>query len=984
MATEYRAKLNPFTGQLQLVPTNVVLAFKAGVATQASLPLTLNSKGDARLVNDTGHLYVWSIEASSGLLTDWVDAGDIVDLEWDSINGKPSSSVANIDDAVSLKHTQGTDQALDTGGLNEISAANAKAAYTHSGIVTGNPHAVTKSEVGLGNVDNKSEATIITDVKADSDVADAISKKHDGSHQMYFSDLFLDIGISGNYCSEGGGFWINWQAGIAYISGIRVISEAETHVTMPANKDTYAYLKTDGTRQYISVNNGAEEPEQPANTAKIYKIVTNDTEVTALYPQNFLTTYIRITQDPLDEAKREFLFFGGIKIWGAGAHLAPLYVGGCAPYITVFENEWDETKTYEPRIQCGNGQGRMHFIGEGLEFRLYPVNPNYPTVYPDFIYIRTNSGSPWTQTEIMRLTSEGNLGIGTFASRDYIDEKLTVLGNIKLESVDPEIRLIDTGDDEYTRITRSDTDKEVKWLARTDKLINIGNALNFNNIGNLDTNYDANIGGYSFYCWFRLTDTPPYYYKCLLSKNNNTGIGGFQILAYRDNTDAAIYITCTYAGGAQPQQGGNINDTNWHLLVVTLADPGSGYPALVEEHAYLDNVEIINAQVYINPPGYSNYPCHLLIGKSSKEDLYWEGDLDEAALFNRVLTSDERNTIWNSGAGTFANLSIAPWNSGLLLGYHFDEESGTVADNFEGTATYDGTVTSGSWVEGKIIGTSTHTYEADVLKVKNGVELNESNIVTLGDDEGRTIIQGKTIRLNVDSSERLTIDEEGVVNVFVTSVQVGLRITAPLALEEDIFLTFSTGADCYLEALCHPNSSIELNSQFDILLIPTNNVGIGTTDLDGTPEVGKLTIKGTTNDGSTNILVLRDSDEVNVLIIDTDGKIGIGTVSPAEKLEVVGKIASSIASDIDFDTDEVLSTGIVASYGLLIVRESTSGITGTFRIENQTVVNISSNALFAIVKDNASTYNVYWETDQFKVQNKVGDNKNIKVGFYGL
>lgn len=34
------------------------------------------------------------------------------------------------------------------------------------------------SDVGLGNVDNKSEATIITDVKSDGDVSDAISKKH--------------------------------------------------------------------------------------------------------------------------------------------------------------------------------------------------------------------------------------------------------------------------------------------------------------------------------------------------------------------------------------------------------------------------------------------------------------------------------------------------------------------------------------------------------------------------------------------------------------------------------------------------------------------------------------------------------------------------------------------------------------------------------------------------------------------------------------
>lgn len=81
--------------------------------------------------------------------------------EFDGITGKLIKdgliTHANAADAVSKKHTQGTDQALDTGGANEISAANAKAAYTHSGLVAGNPHVVTKTEVGLGNCDNTSD-----------------------------------------------------------------------------------------------------------------------------------------------------------------------------------------------------------------------------------------------------------------------------------------------------------------------------------------------------------------------------------------------------------------------------------------------------------------------------------------------------------------------------------------------------------------------------------------------------------------------------------------------------------------------------------------------------------------------------------------------------------------------------------------------------------------------------------------------------------
>ena len=128
--SEYKQKLNPRTGQFNLVSTNIVLAFKAGVATQASLPLSGNTKGDARIANDTGHLYVWSIDATSGLLTAWSDAGDVVDLTWAAISGKPSSSVADIDSAVSLKHTQGTDQGLDTGGANQSTAADVKDAVT--------------------------------------------------------------------------------------------------------------------------------------------------------------------------------------------------------------------------------------------------------------------------------------------------------------------------------------------------------------------------------------------------------------------------------------------------------------------------------------------------------------------------------------------------------------------------------------------------------------------------------------------------------------------------------------------------------------------------------------------------------------------------------------------------------------------------------------------------------------------------------------
>lgn len=130
--SQYRNKLNVRTGAFNLVPTANVLNWKAGVASQANLPLSGNTLYDARLTNDTHHLYLWTKDASVGLITDWVDQGDIIDVDWAVITNRPSSSVADIDDAVSKKHSnsldhsQNTDQYLDFGGANQSTVADVK------------------------------------------------------------------------------------------------------------------------------------------------------------------------------------------------------------------------------------------------------------------------------------------------------------------------------------------------------------------------------------------------------------------------------------------------------------------------------------------------------------------------------------------------------------------------------------------------------------------------------------------------------------------------------------------------------------------------------------------------------------------------------------------------------------------------------------------------------------------------------------------
>jgi hypothetical protein len=88
--SNFRTKYNPFTKKLQWVTDSEVIEginFKEGVSTYNNLPITGNTKNDARFTNDTGHLYIWDLTESSGELSDWIDQGDIIDIDWGTITG---------------------------------------------------------------------------------------------------------------------------------------------------------------------------------------------------------------------------------------------------------------------------------------------------------------------------------------------------------------------------------------------------------------------------------------------------------------------------------------------------------------------------------------------------------------------------------------------------------------------------------------------------------------------------------------------------------------------------------------------------------------------------------------------------------------------------------------------------------------------------------------------------------------------------------
>ena len=66
----------------------------------------------------------------------------------------------------------------------------------------------------------------------------------------------------------------------------------------------------------------------------------------------------------------------------------------------------------------------------------------------------------------------------------------------------------------------------------------------------------------------------------------------------------------------------------------------------------------------------------------------------------------------------------------------------------------------------------------------------------------------------------------------------------------------------------------------------SGNIGMGTTSAAST----RLSVKGTTADSSASLLNLIDSNEASKFYVRNDGNIGVGTASPAYKVDVSGTL----------------------------------------------------------------------------------------------
>lgn len=128
-------------------------------------------------------------------------------------------------------------------------------------------------------------------------------------------------------------------------------------------------------------------------------------------------------------------------------------------------------------------------------------------------------------------------------------------------------------------------------------------------------------------------------------------------------------------------------------------------------------------------------------------------------------------------------------------------------------------------------------------------------------------------------------------------------------------------------------------------------------------------------------MVLGDGDWIEFIWMDVGGTSMWQEVDRSDS----GIFISNAATDTDSDNTDILSTGIAdTEYGMVMVRETVGTEACMFLIAGGTIEKISGDATFTVTAGTGAAYNVYFAGNEVVVENLVGDNKNIRVAFYGM
>lgn len=152
--------------------------------------------------------------------------------------------------------------------------------------------------------------------------------------------------------------------------------------------------------------------------------------------------------------------------------------------------------------------------------------------------------------------------------------------------------------------------------------------------------------------------------------------------------DATDHFVFSFYGGNQVATTATYTvDNLWHSYVCTYNSTTNA------RKIYIDNTLVASDTASADYAGTGV----LTIGAGLGGANFFNGQLDETAVRNIEMTQLQVTNHWNRGAG-----KIESSDATYIIGYHFDETTGTTAVDFVSTnnATLSGGMSSANWVEG--------------------------------------------------------------------------------------------------------------------------------------------------------------------------------------------------------------------------------------------------------------------------------------------
>jgi len=165
-------------------------------------------------------------------------------------------------------------------------------------------------------------------------------------------------------------------------------------------------------------------------------------------------------------------------------------------------------------------------------------------------------------------------------------------------------------------------------------------------------------------------------------------------------------------------------DENFDALIgTTVLSPDTWYHVAFVGTP-ISKIIYLNGQIEISNSAYGSVMADssepLWIGGRSDGSGGFYGKIDNVEVFNRNLNLTDVSLLYNSGRGLAANISVTPFNSGLVAGYNFDDSNPTIVTDITGN--YNGTLNGGvTYVAGIVQASSASGFDANILTATVGV-----------------------------------------------------------------------------------------------------------------------------------------------------------------------------------------------------------------------------------------------------------------------